>query len=217
MIFINFKTYEKGTGKRVLDLVKIIENVAKEENANIAICVEAPSIYRISKETTLPIYAQHVDPINFGSNTGRILAESIKESGAEGTLLNHSERKMDFFDLKRTVERCKQAGLKTILCVRDIEEAKKTLYMSPNFIAFEDQNLIGSGVSISTKMPEKIREFSEFVVKNNSDTMPLCGAGISKSKDVRLAMEMGVRGVLVASAIVSSENPEKVLREMVKA
>jgi len=92
---------------------------------------------------------QHIDEIDFGKNTGFLLPESVKQAGAEATLLNHSEHRLDFDLLKSSIERAKQAELKTVVCARDVEDAKKIAHLNPDFIAIEPPELIGTKTSIS--------------------------------------------------------------------
>jgi triosephosphate isomerase len=217
LLLINFKTYEKATGEKALELAEIIDNVAiefMEFGVNIAIAVEAASVHKVNQITSLPVFSQHIDPIDFGPYTGHILAKSIKENGAFGTLLNHSEKQIDFESLKKCLEKCKRTDLKTLVCVQNIEETKKVAELCPDFIAFEDSELIGSGKSVSKMKPNKVKQFVRILEKTNPNIIPLCGAGISTREDVTSALKLGVKGVLVASAIVNSSNSEKILREL---
>ncbi|MFH1444990.1 MAG: triose-phosphate isomerase [Nanoarchaeota archaeon] len=215
IILLNFKTYEKGIGEKALELAKIVDRVANEEKASIVIVADALSVFRVSQSVKVPVFAQHVDPIGFGSNTGHVLAESVKASGAVGAVLNHAEKKMKMEDLKKAVERCKESGLKTAVCAKDMEEVYGILNSKPDYIAFEDPELIGSGIPISKAHPGKVRDFADFV-NNNSDAVPLCGAGISTGDDVRAALELGTKGVILASAFVNADDPETVLRDLIK-
>jgi thiazole synthase ThiGH ThiG subunit len=45
----------------------------------------------------------------------------------------------------------------------------------------------------------------------------LVGAGVNSVSDVKIALELGAQGFLVATAIVKAEDPEKVLRKFVGA
>ena len=47
--------------------------------------------------------------------------------------------------------------------------------------------------------------------------IPLCGAGIVSGEDVKKAIELGTRGVLVASSIVKSKDPCRAASSMAKA
>ena len=44
--------------------------------------------------------------------------------------------------------------------------------------------------------------------------IPLCGAGISTREDVKEALKLGTKGVLVASGIVKARNQRKALKEL---
>ena len=82
----------------------------------------------------------------------------------------------------------------------------------PDFIAFEVPELIGSGRPISKEQPGSVKKFVKAIKGITRRSVPLCGAGISTGDDVRAALGLGTRGVLVASAVVKAKNPEKVLR-----
>ena len=166
------------------------------------------------------MYCQHVDFQKPGKGTGFILAEAVKKDGARGSLLNHSEHHLRFEILKKTAKRCKEQKLKMILCASSLKEVKKILKLKPEAVAFEIKSLIGTGEAISREKPESVKKFAELVKrfnkKNKTRILALCGAGISKAEDVKEALRLGCVGVLVASAVVKSRNPEKLLREMLR-
>jgi len=90
LIVINLKAYETGTGKKALNLAKLAEDISISTGSKFIFCVQPADIFMISSKVKIPIYAQHIDPIDYGSNTGYILPESVKSAGARGTLLNLS-------------------------------------------------------------------------------------------------------------------------------
>ena len=140
------------------------------------------------------------------------MPEAIRLAGGVGSLINHSEHRMHLDDIKKAVERCREAGLQSLVCVPDIGTEKKVVGFGPDMVAIEPPKLIGSGISVSKARPELIED----AVANSGGIELLCGAGISTAEDVRAAVRLGARGVLVASAIVKSESPEKLALEMVK-
>src|SRR3989338_5016291 len=93
IIIINFKTYASATGKNAVKLAKICESVAKKSKTNIAVAVQAADIYRVAQAVAIPVLSQHIDDVDYGSNTGSVLPEDVKQNGAEGPLLNHSEKR----------------------------------------------------------------------------------------------------------------------------
>ena len=97
IIIINFKTYSEATGKKAVDLSKIAEKVSTETGVNIGLAPQFVDISSIAKTVSNPVFAQHIDPITPGSSTGHILLEAVKEAGAVGSLINHSERRLKLF------------------------------------------------------------------------------------------------------------------------
>ena len=111
LILINFKTYSEALGEKAVRLAKIAEMVSKKTGKCIAVAPQYTDIRRIARETNLPVFAQHIDPVEPGAHTGKILPESIKEAGAIGTLINHSERQMKISDIERCILSAKSLGL----------------------------------------------------------------------------------------------------------
>ncbi|MGC9309657.1 MAG: triose-phosphate isomerase [Candidatus Nanoarchaeia archaeon] len=208
-IVINFKNYKQG--KEAVKLGKKLDKLP------VIIAVSASDIYEIKKQTSLKIYAQHVDAYKKGRHTGFILPEAVKADGASGTILNHSEHALSWRILKKSVKRCKQAGLKVIICCSSLKQAKKACRLKPKAIAFEVPELIASKKSISSQRPASVKKFSQIIRKYNDKHKtriePLCGAGISSSKDVKSAISLGCQGILVSSAVVKSSNPKKKVKE----
>ncbi len=215
IIIINFKTYEESTGDNAITLAEICSKVAEETKTSIAIAVQSTDIYRISKIVSIPVLSQHIDAIDFGKNTGFLLPESIKQAGAEATLLNHSEHRLDFDLLKKSIERAKQAELKTVVCAKDAEDAEKIAHLNPDFIAVEPPELIGGTISVSEAKPEVISDSVKAIKSINNKIKVLCGAGIHNKDDVKKSVELGADGILVASGIVKAENQELALRDLV--
>lgn len=208
-IFItNFKNCEQSTGKKALELAKIHEKVAKETGKNIGICVTACDLFRVSQEVSIPVFAQHVDAIDYGSFTGQILPQNVKNSGAIGTLLNHSEKRIKKELLEQSVACAQKASLARIICAESPEEVAEFSSLDPDFLAFEPPELIGkTNVSVSSEEPESIRRS----VQASQGIPILVGAGINSPKDIKVALELGAQGFLVATAIVKSPDPEKAL------
>ena len=215
IIIINFKTYKESTGDNAIKLAEICSKVAEETKTSIAVAVQSTDIYRISKIISIPILSQHIDTIDFGKNTGFLLPESVKDAGAIGTLLNHSEHRLDFDLLKKSIERAKQANLATVVCARNVEDAKKIAYLNPEFIAVEPPELIGGTISVSEAKPEVISNSVKAIKFINNKIKVLCGAGIHNKDDVKKSVELGADGILVASGVVKAENHELALRDLV--
>jgi triosephosphate isomerase len=216
IIIVNVKAYEQGYGADGFDLCKIMEEIAIEYNVNLAAAVSAIDLVDFSDNLKIPIFAQHVDGVNYGSHTGSILPEAVRYSGAVGTLVNHAECQMSWEDIEKTINRCKELGLLTVLCTADLESSKRGAHLNPDMIAVEPPELIGGDISVSTAKPEIISDTVELVKKINSDISVLCGAGVKNQTDVSKAISLGSEGILLASGVVKSSEPRKVLLDLIK-
>ena len=216
IIIVNLKTYEEGYGADGFELCKIMEEISLEHNVNLAAAVSAIDLIDYSDNLKIPIFAQHVDGINFGSNTGSILPEAVRYSGAVGTLVNHAECQMNWEDIESTIKRCKEVGLSTVLCTADVEATKRGATLNPDMVAVEPPELIGGDISVSTAKPEAISESVDAVNVINSEIPVLCGAGVKTQSDVSKAISLGSQGILLASGVVKSSKPREVLIDLIK-
>ncbi|MFH1391262.1 MAG: triose-phosphate isomerase [Candidatus Diapherotrites archaeon] len=212
-LFVNFKTYEEATGNKALALAKIISSQITEEVEIIPV-VQALDLKEVASNVSLKVFAQHIDPIYFGSNTGKILPEAVKSAGAVGTVLNHAENKVENDFIEKAVQRCKEVGLTIMLCAETLERAKQLAVFNPDFIAVEPPELIGGDISVSTANPELISNSVKAIHKVNKEIIVITGAGVKNSDDVKKAVELGCQGVFVASGIVCSKNQEASLKEL---
>ncbi|WP_157078622.1 triose-phosphate isomerase [Methanobrevibacter filiformis] len=215
IVILNFKTYLESTGLNALNLAKSLESVADESGITFVAAVQDADIYRINEETNIPIFAQNIDPISPGGHTGSSLLECLKESGANGTLINHSEKRMELADIGEVVDKTKDNGLFSVVCTNNVETSVAAATLNPNFVAVEPPELIGSGISVSQAEPEVVEGTVSRVKEINKDVKVLCGAGISTGDDVAAALDLGAEGVLLASGIILAENPKDALLDLV--
>ncbi|MCD6324024.1 MAG: triose-phosphate isomerase [Desulfurococcales archaeon] len=163
------------------------------------------------------IFAQHVDPVNEGAYTGHITLEMIKDAGAEGVMINHSERKVRADEVERVVKKAKSMGLRTLVCADTPTVAAALSLLAPEMVAVEPPELIGTGISVSKAKPEVITDTVQLIKKVSPNVRVLTGAGVSTAEDVIKAIELGSEGVLVASAVMKAHKPEDKIRELAGA
>jgi triosephosphate isomerase (TIM) len=217
MIIVNFKTYLESTGKRAVELAKQAERASKETGANIIVVPQFVDIAKVAQAVEIPVFAQHVDPIKPGSSTGHVLAESVKEAGAVGTLINHSERQLRLIDIDAIIALTKEKGLASCVCANNPSVSAAIAAMRPDITSVEPPELIGSGISVSKAKPEIVTDTVKLVHNVDPKMTILCGAGISQAEDVSIALKLGTKGVLVASGIVKAKDPYSVLRAFADA
>ncbi len=214
VIVVNVKTYAEATGKKALEIAEIMDKVSRETGVSMAIAVQAADIRMISEKVSIPVFSQHIDPIKPGSHTGWTLADAIKEAGAVGTLINHSEHRLKLADIDECISIAKSLNLVQIVCSNNISTSKAIAALNPDFVAVEPPELIGGDISVTTANPEIVSGTVEEVRKINKNIKILCGAGVKNGKDVEKAIELGTDGVLLASGVVKAKDKEKVLRDL---
>jgi triosephosphate isomerase (TIM) len=211
-IIVNFKIYEQATGDAAVTLAKVHERIAKETGASIGVAVSALDLQRVCEAVSIPVFAQHLDPVSFGSGTGKILPELLKELGAYGTLLNHAECPLEDAVLEKSIERARENGLYTVVCANTPEKGKEIMAMNPDLIAVEPPELIGGDLSVSKADPGIIEKSVGLIGANRV----LVGAGVKNGEDVKIALELGASGVLLASGVTKAADPYAVLMDLVE-
>lgn len=216
LVVVNFKTYRQGVGSSGIKLLKVMEELHESYSGHLAAAVTSFDLGRYTSTVELPVLTQHGDHVGYGSHTGAQLLELAKEYGAVGTLLNHSECRMLLFDLAQSVEKARELGLITVVCSGDVPSTRAAAALNPDFVAVEPPELISGDVSVSKARPELIRDAAE-AVSRISESILLCGAGVKDGTDMKKALELGAKGVLLASGVVKTNNPKDVLQDIIQA
>lgn len=214
MIFLNYKTYEKGTGQAALAMSKIVEEVSINTGIKVIPLLQPTDILEVSKNIKIDVWSQKVDPVNYGAHTGSVLPESVVSGGAVGTILNHSECRYDSIEtLIKAHLRAKEVGLKTLIFAKDLDELEKLVNLKPDYLSYEPPGLIGSkDISVATAEPDIIRKAFEITEKSG---IPLIvGAGVHSSADVEKCLALGALGVAVASDVMMSDDPRRDLLDL---
>ncbi len=217
LILVNFKTYREGMGENAVRLAKIAEQVHLKTGASIAVAPQLADSKIVIDCSETPVFAQHVDPVGMGQFTGHVLPESVAEAGCIGTLINHSERQLSLEIIKATIKRAREADLATIVCVDTVEKGRQVASFSPEAIAIEPPELIGSGISVSKAKPEVVSGSVTAIKHVNSKIRVLCGAGVTNGEDVVAAQKLGAEGILVASGIVKAKDPQAALLDLARS
>lgn len=217
LILVNFKTYSEATGRKAVKLAKTAEKISLETEVCIGLAPQFADIAPITSTVSIPVFAQHIDPIAPGSFTGHILPEAIRETGAVGTLINHSERRLKLADIDAIITRARESDLLSVVCANNAAVSAAAAALKPSMIAVEPPELIGTGIPVSKAKPEVVLSTVDLVKRINPDVVILCGAGITSGEDVAAALRLGTEGVLVASGVVKAKDPYKVLLEFAES
>jgi len=215
MIVLNLKTYKESIEKPFL-YTDVAAEVVAQSGVRIIVCPPQLHLHEAADRFG-DIFAQHADPEPMGAHTGSIPAELLKGAKVKGSLINHSERRVEPERIRGAVERLHSVGLESLVCAASADECAHLAAYRPTYIAVEPPELIGSGVSVSKAKPE-IVSGSVKAVREVDERIPLlCGAGVSTKEDVSKALELGAKGVLLASAFVRAKDPKAFLQEFASA
>ena len=210
-LIINFKNYEEVSADRAIKLAESAREVAERLRIEIVVAPPQPMLALIANKIQIPVIGQHVDNEKMGPSTGFIVPEIVKSCGAIGSLINHSEHRIERSSIASLVERMRKLGMASIVCAQEPREVVEISTLQPDFIAIEPPELIGSGRAVSKENPAIITKSIEAA---GSRSRVICGAGITDKDDVTKAMELGSQGILVASGIVKATSWEKKIAEL---
>lgn len=208
-VVINFKAYAQAMGQRAIEIARAAEKVHNETGVSVIVAPNAVDLVKVREAVDIPVFAQHVDAYQPGAHTGSVLLEMLAEWGIDGTIINHSERQVNFSWVEYVVHRARDLGLETIACAADEIIARAVSDLQPNAVAVEPPELIGTDISVSKARPEVITKSVEMV-----HAPVLVGAGVKTTEDVKRAVELGAQGVLVASGVTKAKDPYKAIMEL---
>ena len=215
VIVLNGKAYTESVGEKGFELAEICEEVAVETGVNIAICPQQVELAMIASVVNIPCFAQHVDAVEPGSHTGFITLESVKEAGAAGSLVNHSEHRLKIAEIDFIIKKAASLDLLMIVCTNNIAVSRAVAELKPYAIAIEPPELIGTGQAVSKVDPGIVENTVKEVKQVDEESIVLCGAGVTNGEDVRAAIELGADGVLLASGVVKAKDPKAALLDLV--
>ena len=213
LIIVNLKTYQGAQGHSAEVLARTMESV--QTDARLVAAVSALDLSSVVEAApNLEVWCQHLDPISFGSNTGWIHPETAMARGAKGTLINHAEHKVSLEQVAMLLDQVPEE-FEVCACAADVDEARALAALVPNYVAVEPPELIGGDISVTSADPGIVSGTVSAVIQTNDQVQVLCGAGVKSGKDVSTAMDLGAKGVLLASGVTKSENPFEALSELV--
>lgn len=204
-------------GREALKLAKHADALSKKYGVCIILTPQCVDIPIIASETKhIYVFAQHMDLLRVGRGIGAVLPEAIKEAGAVGVLLNHSEKRISKSEIAQSIQRADEVGLATMVCADTADDAQVIAKMNPNIILAESPALIGSYQRNSNDQKEIVR-INALVQKINPEILVLHGAGIQNGEDIYKIVKCGAQGSGSTSGVLLAEDPYAMLEEMISA
>ncbi len=215
LILVNLKCYQESIGHGAHRIAKAAREISDESGVCIALAPLYMDIHPVNHHFSIPVFAQHIDPVPPGAHTGRTPLLAVKSAGAIGSLVNHSEYRLSIADIEKNVTALRAEGMLSCVCSNNVATTSAVATLGPDFVAIEPPELIGGTISVSESNPEIITESVQAVQKINPKVQVLTGAGIHSGKCVKTAVDLGTQGVLLASSVVKAQDPAAVLRDLV--
>ena len=213
LIVVNFKTYESASGDTAIKLAKAMDNFSDREFRMIAV-VSAFDLSSITDAVQgVEGWSQHLDPVGKGSHTGWLEPDLALHHGAVGAIINHAEHKVSLEHVEKLMAMLPDE-FPICACAADVDEAIALAKLSPTFIAVEPPELIGGDISVTTADPAIVSDTVAAVKSTNPDVRVLCGAGVKNGADVKMAIELGAEGVLLASGVTKASDINAVLDDL---
>ena len=213
LIVVNFKTYQSASGESAEQLAKVMEQFVNRNYRMIAV-VSAFDLSSISTNSDeLEVWSQHLDPVGKGSHTGWLEPDLAIQRGAVGTIINHAEHKVTLEHVKDLMSMLPE-NFPICACAADVDEAIALAKLGPTFIAVEPPELIGGEISVTSADPSIVSNTVAAVKSTNPNVRVLCGAGVKNGADVKMAIELGAEGVLLASGVTKASDVNSVLDDL---
>jgi len=209
-----------GSPENLAEMMSAIDALHTENR--VFLCVPYTMLRAGTK--TVMIGAQNVSKYDSGAHTGEISASMVSTSGAQATLVGHSECRTELGDTNADVAlRAKMAienNLLPIICVgetaperdaglthdvveRGVRESVPQNAKNGNFIiAYEPRWAIGAGVTPTSKQIQDVHEIIRKTLQNMGfgDTPILYGASITAKNSAEIMAIKNVDGILVGGA-----------------
>lgn len=200
-------------GDQVFEYALQCEKMAEKYDLDIIFIAPDTEIRRIREHTKrLIILSAYMDPIRPGRGMGMVLPEALKAAGADGVVMNHSEKPMSVNAIKTNIDRCNELDLLSFVCADSLIEAEAIAKMHPDIMNPEPTECIGTGKAVGMDYVlsciERIKAIDENILVEPA-------AGISCGQDVYNFIYAGADAAGAASGILNAADPYAMLEEMV--
>ena len=213
---IGLKGYRWGAA--AVELAVEADRLAEALGISIVYNPQTVDIPAVAAATSrILVFAQHMDPVAPGRGVGAVLAEALRDAGARGTLLNHSEKPVPLGVMARTIVRAQDVGLFTLVFADSPAEAAALAHLGPDIILAEPPELIATGVSAGNVMAGFVADTVAAVKAVDPAVLVMSGAGVNGPDDVDRMMRLGLDGTGSSSGILRATDPIAAMRAMLEA
>jgi triosephosphate isomerase len=202
-------------GDAVLEYARAADAASKEHDVDVLFVAPYTELRRVRENTDrLIILAPYMDALRPGRGIADVLPEALKAAGAQGVVLNHSERPITLNAIRKTIDRANELDLLTFVCADTLAEAQALAQLHPDILNPEPTELIGSG---SVSDMRYVRDVIQAVKSIDQSILVEQAAGITTAQQVYDFIMAGSEAAGSASGILTSANPFALLNEMVRS
>ncbi len=200
-------------GDPVYEYALECEKCAIKYDVDVLFIAPYTEIRRIAENTEkLIVLAPYMDTLRPGRGMADVLPEALKAAGAKGVVLNHCEKPMSLVQIKACIDRCNELDMLSFVCADSIDEAKAMAQLHPDILNPEPSELIGGTAASDMSY---VKEVIEAVKAIDPDIMVEQAAGITTAQQIYDFIMAGSEAAGSASGILRSDDPYKLLDEMV--
>ncbi|KIP53256.1 triose-phosphate isomerase [Leucobacter komagatae] len=199
----------------IIELAQAAQVAAKRNRVAVILTVPAPLIAQVRAAVPgVHVFAQTMDAEEPGTSVGRTIAESLKDAGASGVMLNHDSCPLDTESLERAIARAHANGLMTMVCAGNREQVLSLARLRPTVILFEPPELIGhSGGEARPWIQDIDARMSELA----PEVLMMHAGGVGAPDDARQIMTDGASGTGATSGVLRAASPVAAVAEFVRA
>ena len=109
MIVVNFKTYASASGEAAESLLAAMEAHADGPATLVAVASAFDLATLAEQATNVEVWSQHLDPVGLGGFTGWMEPQTALYRGAQGSIINHAEHKVNLDHVRSLLEMLPEA------------------------------------------------------------------------------------------------------------
>jgi triosephosphate isomerase len=235
-----------GTTREAEELIMRLRELLKGiESIGIIIAPPFTALHYVGHllaGSSMKLCAQNIFWEESGAYTGEISPGMLKDAGCEYVIIGHSERRLQFQETDKMVNRkmlaALKGGLKPVLCVgetleergcgealnvvkKQVQEGLKgvlPVQMKEVAIAYEPVWAIGTGKTATTEEAEEVHNtirkflYNIFELKSVQETRIIYGGSVKPGNIDSLMAQPNIDGVLVGGASLEAADFARIVR-----
>ena len=119
IIIVNFKTYLESTGQKAVELAKAAEKVPKKQVFQLWWPRSLLTSQGLQTRLRFLFSPSTLTPSSLATARVMFLLNRVKEAGAVGTLINHSERQLKLSEIDAIITLCREKELVSCVCANN--------------------------------------------------------------------------------------------------